>query len=180
LFLMLLGSAAHAQATTNIFSARLGESSPKTPEICIALDLPLLSGNNRLVLDVRPHMEFAVSHIPGAINVAQRSGTSKALYVSDTAEIARLTNGNKSKPLVLYCNGPFCGKSKRLSDELLAAGFTNVRRYQLGIPVWRALGGVTVIEPEGLQHVIADDRTAVLIDVREADAFRAGSLPGAR
>ena len=42
---------------------------------------------------------------------------------------------------MLYCNGPYCGKSKRLAAELVAAGFKNVRRYQLGIPVWRALEG---------------------------------------
>ena len=42
---------------------------------------------------------------------------------------------------MLYCNGPYCGKSKRLSADLAAAGYTNVRRYQLGIPIWRALGG---------------------------------------
>lgn len=73
---------------------------------------------------------------------------------------------------------PFCGKSKRLADELLAAGFTNVMRYQLGIPVWRALGGACEIELAGLPHVLAGDRTAVLLDVREADDFRKGTLPG--
>jgi rhodanese-related sulfurtransferase len=56
----------------------------------------------------------------------------------------------------------------------------NVRRYQLGIPLWRALGGVCEIEAEGLQQVLGQDRTAVLIDAREADDFAAGSLPGAR
>jgi len=78
-------------------------------------------------------MEFATSHIPGSLNVAQKPGTSKALYISDVAEIIRVQSGDRSKPVVLYCNGPFCGKSKRVSDELLAAGFTNVKRYQLGI-----------------------------------------------
>jgi len=180
LVLMLPGCTAHAQATTNIFSARLGESSPKTPEISTEEFRQVLAGKTALVLDVRPHMEFAVSHIPGAINVAQRSGTSKALYVSDTAEIARLTNGNKSKPLVLYCNGPFCGKSKRLSDELLAAGFTNVRRYQLGIPVWRALGGLTQIEAEGAKYVMKNDRTAVWLDTRIPKDFQKSSVPGAK
>jgi rhodanese-related sulfurtransferase len=97
-------------------------------------------------------------------------------YVSDVAEIGRLLNGNKATALVLYCNGPFCGKSKRLADELLAAGYTNVRRYQLGIPVWRALGGVTEIEPAGLRHVVDNDETVVLIDTREADDFRSGTL----
>ena len=90
-------------------------------------------------------------------------------YVSDVAEVGRLLDGKKETPLVLYCNGPYCGKSKRLADELLSAGYTNVRRYtqatteqyQLGIPVWRALGGVTVIEPDGLKYVAGNDKTAV-------------------
>jgi hypothetical protein len=33
--------------------------------------------------------------------------------------------------------------SQTTAEQLVAAGFTNVRRYQLGIPVWRALGGPT-------------------------------------
>ena len=53
-----------------------------------------------------------------------------------------------------------------------------MRRYQLGIPVWRALGGACEIELAGLPHVLAGDRTAVLLDVREADDFRKGTLPG--
>jgi rhodanese-related sulfurtransferase len=55
-----------------------------------------------------------------------------------------------------------------------------VRRYQLGIPVWRALGGVTETEADGLRYIAEGDRTAVLIDAREPEAFRAGSIPGAR
>ena len=81
---------------------------------------------------------------------------------------------------MLYCNGPFCGKSKRLSAELVDAGYTNVRRYQLGIPVWRALGGLTEVEPEGLRYVLAGDRTAVFIDARDPEAFGRQTLPGAR
>jgi len=101
-----------------------------------------------------------------------------SMYVSDVAEVARLVGGDMNRAIVLYCNGPFCPKSKRLSDELLTAGPTRVRRYQLDIPVWRAFGGVTAIEADGLQHVLANDRTAVAIDVRKADAFRGGALGG--
>jgi rhodanese-related sulfurtransferase len=100
-------------------------------------------------------------------------------YVSDVAEIERLVK-DKTRPLVLYCNGPYCGKSKRLAEELLGAGFTNVKRYQLGIPTWRALVGLTQIEKEGVRYVLDGDRTAVVFDARDADAFKAGSLPGAR
>lgn len=32
----------------------------------------------------------------------------------------------------------------------------------------------------GAQYVLAQDRTAVLLDVREVDEFRKGTLPGAR
>jgi rhodanese-related sulfurtransferase len=102
-----------------------------------------------------------------------------SMYVSDVAEISRIAGGNRAAPFVLYCNGPFCGKSKRLAEELLAAGFTNIRRYQLGIPVWRALGGVCEMHLAGLRHVLAQDRTAVLLDVREAAEFRKATLPGA-
>jgi rhodanese-related sulfurtransferase len=86
----------------------------------------------------------------------------------------------KDLAVVLYCNGPFCEKSKRLSDELLASGYTNVRRYQLGMPVWRALGGIGQIERDGAALVARSDRSAVWIDVRPSEEFSKGSLPGAR
>ena len=132
------------------------------------------------MLDTRPYGEFAMSHVPGALNVAPKPGVSMSMYVSDVKEVERLVGGDKSRPLVLYCNGPFCSKSKRLSEELLAAGFTSVRRYQLGIPVWRALVGLCEIELEAVQHVLERDRTAVFLDARSAEEFAAGSLPGAR
>jgi rhodanese-related sulfurtransferase len=140
----------------------------------------ILLDRSATVFDARPFAEYAVSHIPGAKNAAPKPGVSKAAYVSDIAAIGRMVGNDKAAPMVLYCNGPNCGKSKRLAEELLQAGYTNVRRYQLGIPIWRALGGVTEIEPEGLRHVLADDRTAVVIDAREADAFKAGTISGAR
>ena len=140
----------------------------------------ILAEDQTVVLDTRPHLEYSISHIPGARNVAARPGVPMSIYVSDIAEVSRLVGGDLHRAIVLYCNGPFCPKSKRLGDELVTAGHTSVRRYQLGIPVWRAFGGVTVIEADGLRHVVALDRTAVVIDVRDADAFGRGSLPGAR
>lgn len=175
-----LGTAAQAQDLPTIFQAVVGTPDQKTAELSTDELKRVLAEGSAVVLDARPFREFAVSHIPGAKNVAARPGVSMAMYVSDVAEIGRLLGGNKERALVLYCNGPFCGKSSRLAEELLAAGYANVRRYQLGIPVWRALGGPTEIEPEGLRHVATDDRTAVLIDTREPAAFQAGSLPGAR
>lgn len=179
---VLVGSvtAGYAQTPCTIVQATLGESGQRTAEISTNTLQAILADKSAVVLDARPFREFAVSHIPGAVNVAPKPGVPMSAYVSDIAEIGRLVDGKKERALVLYCNGPYCGKSGRLAEELVGAGYSNVRRYQLGIPVWRALGGVTEIEPEGLRHVAANDRTAVLIDAREAEIFRSGTLPNAR
>ena len=140
----------------------------------------ILASRNATVLDARPFREYAISHIPGAANVAPKAGVPMSMYVSDVAEIGRLVHGDKATPLVLYCNGPHCGKSTRLADELRATGYSNVRRYQLGIPFWRAAGGVCEVELEGLRYVLANDTTAVVIDTREGTEFQQGSLKGAR
>ena len=180
LALAVLHSPAGAQSPPNIHQATLADSDQKTKEVSTEELRHILAGKGATVFDARPAMEYAISHIPGAVNVSAKPGVAMSLYVSDVAEIGRVLRGDKSAPIILYCNGPFCGKSKRLAAELLEAGYSNVGRYQLGIPVWRALGGVTQIEPPGIRRVAEADRTAVFIDARDPAAFRAGSAPGAR
>ena len=170
----------NAQSPVSIHQATLTETDQKTKEVSTEELRKILLEKTATVFDARPFKEYAVSHIPGAVNVAAKAGVPMSFYVSDVAEIGRVLKGDKTAPIVLYCNGPFCGKSKRLASELLEAGYTNVRRYQLGIPVWRALGGVTQIETDGIRYVIENDRTAVFIDAREAAEFKAGSITGAR
>ena len=179
LLALVMTHAARGDAPPSIFQAVTGKPA-KTAELSTEELQKVLEDGRTLLLDTRPFREFAVSHIPGALNVAAKPGVTASMYVSDVAEIGRLVGGDKARPLVLYCNGPFCGKSNRLAEELLAAGHSDVRRYQLGIPVWRALGGVTVTEAEGLKYIAANDRTAVFVDTREPAHFSAGSLPGAR
>lgn len=175
---------AQAQPThtsiVNIYAANLGEEQPKTPEISTQELRSLLGSAAVVLLDTRPHLEWALGHIPGALNVAPKPGMTMSQYTSDVVEVGRLVDGDKSRSLILYCNGPFCGKSKRVSEELLDAGYSNVRRYQLGAPVWRALGGVMVVELDGVRHILKHDRTAVFIDARDPAEFSNGSLNGAR
>lgn len=173
---MLEPPVAAAQTATAIEHAVLSESGQRTAELSTNELRRILAERGATLLDARPFLEYAISHIPGALNVAPKPGVPISLYVSDVAEIGRLLGENRQAPIVLYCNGPHCGKSKRLAEELLAAGYVNVRRYQLGMPVWRALGGVCEITIEGIQHVLALDRTAVLIDARERDDHEAGSI----
>ena len=149
-------------------------------EISTAELQQILKDQSAVVLDTRPHEEWSVSHIPGSLNVAPKPGVPMALYTSDVAEIGRLINGDKTQALVLYCNGPFCGKSKRVANELLEADYTNVSRYQLGAPGWRTLVGVMEIEPAGVSYVFNNDQTAVWIDVRDPQTFTEASIPGAK
>jgi rhodanese-related sulfurtransferase len=183
IFLLALGAVvtcANAESPATVYETTLRESGQKSLEVSTSDLRKILAEKSATVFDARPLMEYSMSHIPGAVNVSEKPGVPISLYVSDVAEVGRVVGNNKSAPIVLYCNGPFCGKSKRLSEELIAAGYTNVRRYQLGIPVWRALVGITEIELAGLLYVLRDDKTAVFLDARSPEEFKAGSVPGAR
>jgi rhodanese-related sulfurtransferase len=167
-----------ALAQANIQNAVVA-SPQRTSEVSTDELRRIIGSGGAILLDARPFMEFAVGHIPGALNVSAKPGVPMSQYVSDVTEVDRLARGDRSRPLVLYCNGPFCGKSNRLANELLQAGFTDVRRYQLGTPVWRALGGVMQIEAEGFAYIQRGDQTARIYDARPAGDFASGSVSGA-
>lgn len=153
-----------------IYQATLGETDQKASEVSTEQFRQILASGEAIVIDSRPHAEFVNGHVPGAVDAAGKDAV---------AAIEKLVKGDKAKALVLYCNGPFCQASRRLGAELVKAGFTNVRRYQLGMPVWRALGGPTEIEIEGVERVFKNDQTAVFLDARPAADFARGSLPNA-
>jgi len=152
-----------------IDEAVVSETAPgPAPQVSTAELKSLLASGTAIVIDARPPAEFGMSHIPAALNVAPKPGVPLSVYVSDVEEVKRLV-ADRTQLLVLYCNGPFCGKSKRLAAELAAAGYTNLRRYQLGMPGWRTTGGVAVIEIEQMREVAKLDRTAVFIDAGLAE-----------
>lgn len=79
------------------------------------------------LIDVRPADEFALGHLPGAINVP--------LSVFDT----RLPNLRTDREIVAYCRGPWCVMSFEAVAELRRRGFT-ARRLKDGLPEWKAAG----------------------------------------
>lgn len=172
--------AATSAAAQTVFDSTLGETNQKTAEVSTQELRHIIESGNAVLLDARPPMEYAISHIPGALNVAPQPARPAHLYISDVAEVGRLLGGAKEKALVLYCNGPFCGKTKRLGTELLGAGYTNVRRYQLGAPGWRTLASEAMQTELAALRYITRDRTAVWIDAREPAAFKIGTVPGSR
>jgi rhodanese-related sulfurtransferase len=157
----------------NIQQATVMEPGAKTAEVSSEQLRRILADGSAIVIDARPRAEFDAGHIPGARVLDAPSG-------DQIAAVEALANGNKAVALVVYCNGPYCQASRRLAERLVASGFTSVQRYQLGMPIWRALGGPTVIELNGIVRIFKADQTAVYIDARPAEEFKRGSLPGAR
>lgn len=79
------------------------------------------------LLDVRPQDEFALGHLPGALNIRP-----------DELE-RRLAELPKRQEIVAYCRGPYCVLSFEAVAKLRAKGF-KARRLEDGFPEWKAAG----------------------------------------
>jgi ArsR family transcriptional regulator len=80
-----------------------------------------------VILDVRPEDEFALGHLPGAVNIPLRE-LRKSLDEIDPCQ-----------EVVAYCRGPYCVLSYEAVSMLRARGF-KARRLEDGLPEWRAAG----------------------------------------
>jgi rhodanese-related sulfurtransferase len=158
---------------TSIYEATLGEGGQQTPELSTEQMRSIVDDRSAIIVDTRTWAEFEAGHIPGAHHLDTPPE-------GQVAAVEQLVGGDRGAALVLYCNGPYCKASRRLAEKLRASGFTKVHRYQLGIAIWRALGGPTAIEIGGIMRIIQADRTAVFIDARSPLQFAQGTVPGAR
>ncbi len=79
------------------------------------------------ILDVRPEDEFALGHLPGAVNMPLRK-----------LEM-RLAELDPAQEIVAYCRGPYCVLSYEAVAMLRAQGL-RARRLEDGLPEWRAAG----------------------------------------
>jgi rhodanese-related sulfurtransferase len=156
----------------DITMAITAESKPVSPQVTTDEMRRIVRDGSAIILDTRTHAEFDAGHLPHAHVV---DGAPDARL----AAVDKLAKGSKAAALVLYCNGPHCQASRRFATSLKEAGYSNVRRYQLGIPVWRALGEPLVVEDAGVTRIFGHDRTAVFIDVRPQAEFAKGSIAGA-
>jgi rhodanese-related sulfurtransferase/predicted transcriptional regulator len=79
------------------------------------------------VLDVRPEDEFAVGHLPGALNIP-------------LAELERrLGELPAAREVIAYCRGPYCVLSFEAVAALRERGY-RVHRLEDGYPEWKAAG----------------------------------------
>ena len=80
-----------------------------------------------LVLDVRPHAEYAAGHIPGAVSIPVDELTQR---------LAELPSGVE---IVAYCRGPYCVLAPQ-SIEILGHHGRRARRLEDGFPEWQQAG----------------------------------------
>lgn len=79
------------------------------------------------VIDVRPPDEYALGHLPGAINVPLSELT------------ARLEGFEPGREVIAYCRGPWCVMSFEAVAALRRDGLS-ARRLEDGLPEWKAAG----------------------------------------
>ena len=79
------------------------------------------------VLDVRPEDEFALGHLPGALNIPWPNWSD------------RLGELPPDREVIAYCRGPYCVLSFEAVAALRARGY-RVRRLEDGYPEWKAAG----------------------------------------
>ncbi len=79
------------------------------------------------ILDVRPSEEYAVGHIPGALNVP----------LGDIEQC--LANIPKEQEIIAYCRGEYCVLAFEAVAKIRKKGFT-ARRLEEGFPEWKAAG----------------------------------------
>jgi len=87
---------AMAQPKMNIHQATLEEPNQMSPEISTEELKNLLSGSKAVVIDARPEMQYALAHIPGAINIGDKE-----------EEYIMKNHPDKGTVIALYCNGPY-------------------------------------------------------------------------
>ncbi|MEZ4984799.1 MAG: rhodanese-like domain-containing protein [Saprospiraceae bacterium] len=68
----------------------------------------------KLFLDARERKEFEVSHLPGAHFIGY-----------DDFDLSRVEKLDKGREVIVYCSVGY--RSEKITEKLLAAGFTNVK-----------------------------------------------------
>lgn len=138
-----------------------------------------------VLVDSRPRKaKYDKGHIPSAISIPDT-------YFDE--QIDQLP-ADKNKLLVFYCGGLHCKLSHKSAAKAIGLGYTNVKVFAEGYPAWKALAGSASsasaaataikggVEEGSIDHaeftrlVNETPESLYLVDVRDADEFKKGSL----
>jgi rhodanese-related sulfurtransferase len=90
----------------------------------------LESGEELVLVDALPPMTFAMSHLPGAVNIPPEG----------CERWAARRIPEKTTQVVVYCQNPDCESSVEVASRLLELGYENVSHYAGGKSDWVAGG----------------------------------------
>lgn len=136
-----VGLAVNSRLLWRVLSGRALIEAPATVSEPAGSPLPLpvdldevreLQGGSSLLIDARSREGFAEGHLPGARSLPR--GEFERLLAGLRAEVPFST------PLIVYCSGYGCSDSFILAEQLIAAGYRQVRVYEGGFPEWRDAG----------------------------------------
>ncbi len=95
-----------------------------------------LRQGDAILIDVRPHEEYAAGHIPGSVSIPLGELKTK------------LEELPKDQEVVAYCRGPYCMLAVE-AIELLVRHGRRALRLEDGVTEWRA-AGLRIVQSEGV------------------------------
>jgi rhodanese-related sulfurtransferase len=126
----------------------------------------MTSGQPYHLIDARPGKRFGGGHVPGA----------KSAFPKDDDFLGKLP-ADKNALLVFYCGGPTCPYTGVAIEKAKAAGYTNLKGFQAGLPGWKKAKLPVHSEAGWLAKQLNPQH--VILDVRSRDASRVAHVPGA-
>ena len=179
LMLLFLSSAAWAEKKDTPLSLE-GTTKVTAEEV---IDL-IGNFDDLTIVDARKNSDREKGWIEGSIGLPNTDTTPESL-----AKVA----GDKAKPIMFYCNGVKCGKSKKAVNEARKMGYTQLIVYAEGMPVWEEKGmpiyagpeyekriETEKLSPQQLQALVESKAdTFTVVDVRDPEEYRKGHIPGA-
>ncbi len=91
-----------------------------------------------IVVDARPVRKFKGGSVPTAINIPDR--------IFDN--LKGFLPADKSMELVFFCGGYRCPLSPKSAAKARKLGYTNVKLFQAGYPLWKEMYGVSGVVPQ--------------------------------
>lgn len=132
---------------------------PPGVEIDIKEMIAILQGKRGeyLLGDARPAKKYPAGYIPSAVST----------FPDDKEAFLKALPDDKGTLLVFYCGGPTCPFTGKAVKAATAAGYTNIKGFQAGIPGWKKAKLAVHSSPGWLaknldeHHVIIDARNTV-------------------
>ncbi|MGE4295333.1 MAG: rhodanese-like domain-containing protein [Campylobacterales bacterium] len=199
----LVGADLKARGYTNVsvYPGGMPEWEAKGGLVAIGTETAkkLFEEGKHLFIDARPQRLFNQGTITGSLNIPDTA------FDTYKGRLPRDLN----QPVVLFCQGLACEKSAIVAEHMAHMGYKNLSLYPAGFPGWKAANlpttdGQGAIKPaapkpaaatggriqEGdlpgtvsaafMQELLkTKPQWLVIVDVRSADEYKAGHIPGA-